>query len=140
LSERIIRPMYVADYECARKLWEKTEGIGLREADSRAKIADLLSRNAGLSYVCEQRERIIGTILCGYDGRRGYIYHLAVDEENRLKGIGKNLVEVCLKELKKKGGDKCHLFVFNDNETGKKFWSKLGWTNREDIMVYSRSI
>lgn len=140
MHEITIRPMCADDYEDARELWEKTEGMGLRDADSRTRISDFIIKNEGLCYVCVRKGRMIGTLLCGYDGRRGYLYHLAVDTEFRRKGIAKALIEACLTALKKKGGDKCHLFVFNENEAGKMFWQKIGWQERNDISVYSKNI
>lgn len=135
-----IRKMVIEDYEKIFELWSKTKGIGLSEADSKENIPSFLKRNEGLSFVCEVDGVIIGAILCGYDGRRGYIHHLVVHEEHRKKGIGNELVSKCLEKLKSKGIAKCHLFIFCDNEIGISFWNKTGWVKRDDIFIFSKKI
>ena len=112
----------------------------MSDADKKENIEKFLTRNKGLSYICKIKDRIIGTILCGHDGRRGYVYHVTVAKEYRGKGIGKGLVEKSLERLKAEGIQKCHLFVFADNVTGNAFWASTGWSKREDIFVYSKSI
>lgn len=128
------------DYDKAYALWSSTDGVGLSDADSKDNIKVFLERNKGLSLVCEDNNRIVGTILCGHDGRRGYIYHVAVDKDYRHKGIGRELVSRCLKGLAREGITKCHLFVFLDNDPGHEFWTAVGWERREDIVVYSKVI
>ena len=133
------REMTIEDYDEVYQLWSCTDGVGLSEADSRDNILVFLKRNKGLSLICEDGSRIIGTILCGHDGRRGYVYHVAVDKNYRREGIGRGLVARCLRELTNEGITKCHLFVFLANELGTMFWSSLGWERREDIIVYSKA-
>ena len=135
-----IHEMKISDYDEIYKLWSNTPGMGLSDADTHENILRFLLRNKGLSFVCRYKDMLIGTILCGHDGRRGYIYHVTVAEGYRGRGIGQMLVEKCLQKLKEEGIDKCHLFVFRDNEIGNTFWSAKGWTKREDIFVYSKSI
>jgi len=135
-----IRVIHPDDYYEIADLWSRTPGMGLSDADSEANIKRFLLRNRGLSFCYKNEDRIIATILCGHDGRRGYIYHVAVAPKYRGKGIGRELVEASLKQLKEVGIDKCHLFVFADNDTGNAFWQSIGWTKREDIFVYSRNI
>lgn len=117
-------------YRCNYKLWESTPGMGLSDADTYENIHKFLLRNKGLSFVCRYEDKLIGTILCGHDGRRGYIYHVTVVEKYRGRGIGQMLVDKSLQKLKEEGVDKCHLFVFADNEIGKAFWSGKGWMKR----------
>lgn len=131
------KEMTKADYAGSFKLWKNTEGIGLSEADSVENIGKFLDRNKGFSFVCKKGDRIIGTVLAGHDGRRGYIYHLVTDIEYRRKGIAKELMRRCLERLRKEGIAKCHLFVFRNNESGKRFWNHCGWENRNDIEVFS---
>ena len=133
-----IRSMEPGDYPEVFELWNNGEGIGLSQADSEENIAKFLERNPRLSFVAVHADKIVGTILCGHDGRRGYIYHLIVSAACRNRGIGRALVEASLRRLKEQGIDKCHLFVFDDNELGKRFWKKSGWTLREDIVIMSR--
>ena len=103
-------------------------------------MENVLIKNVGLNYVCEDEGKIIGTILCGEDGRRGYLYHLAVDKDYRRKGIGTKLVSLVFDNLKKKDIIKCHLFVYYENELGKTFWEKTGWYKRDELIIYSKDI
>jgi len=136
----LIAEMQISDYDEMCELWRKTSGVGLSSADKKEYIEGFLSRNKGLSYVCRHNGKIVGTIMCGHDGRRGYIYHVAVVEEYRRRGIGRKLVETSLERLKSEGIDKCHLFVIAENTIGKNFWTSMGWDRRDDIIVYSKSI
>jgi len=135
----LINEMQIEDYGEIFELWSNTPGMGLSDADTYENIHRFLLRNKGLSFVCRHEDRIIGTILCGHDGRRGYIYHVTVAEKYRGRGIGRMLVDKSLQKLKEEGINKCHLFVFSDNEIGNAFWSLKGWTKRQDIYVYSKS-
>lgn len=135
-----IREMTIDDYGQIYDLWSRTPGVGLSNADSKESISKFLLRNKGLSSCCINDNKIIGTILCGHDGRRGYIYHVTVDTEYRGAGIASQLVLRSLNELRLLGIQKCHLFVFEDNKVGNSFWSKAGWVKRNDILVYSKSI
>jgi ribosomal protein S18 acetylase RimI-like enzyme len=137
-SDLSIHEMQAGDYDEIYELWRTTPGIGLSDADKKGNIQKFLVKNKGLCYVCRHENKIIGTILCGHDGRRGYIYHVTVADEYRRKGIGKTLVEKSLSGLKEAGIDKCHLFVIADNAAGNDFWASIGWVRREDILVYSK--
>lgn len=134
-----IREIQINDYDEIHALWSSTPGMGLSNADSVQNIGAFLVRNEGLSFCYEKSGRIIGTILCGHDGRRGYIYHVTVAEEFRGRGLGQTLVEKSLLKLREEGIDKCHLFVFADNEIGNAFWRSTGWIKRNEIIVYSRN-
>lgn len=138
-ADILICNMRIDDYNDIYKLWNNTSGMGLSDADSYDNIDKFLIRNKGLSYICKHEDKIIGTILCGHDGRRGYIYHVTVAEEYRGRGIGRKLVEKSLEGLKFQGINKCHLFVFADNNIGNDFWTSLGWNRRKEIFVYSKS-
>jgi ribosomal protein S18 acetylase RimI-like enzyme len=135
-----IHEMQIGDYDEIYELWRNTSGMGLSNADKKENIQKFLIKNKGLSYVCRHEDKIIGTILCGHDGRRGYIYHMTVAEEHRGRGIGRRLVEISLEGLKSEGINKWHLFVLADNTIGNAFWASTGWNKREDIFVYSKSI
>ncbi len=132
--------MMMADYDDARALWERTEGIGLSDADSRPNVEVFLLQNPGLSFVARSDAALAGAVLCGNDGRRGYLHHLAVAPEMRRGGIGKRLVELCFEGLSRRGIRKCHIFVKADNEEGKRFWRRVGWTERIDLVVMSRDV
>jgi ribosomal protein S18 acetylase RimI-like enzyme len=134
----IIKEMTIDQYEQVRALWQESEGVGLSEADSRAGIAGFLNRNPGLSFVAFNGEQLIGVILCGQDGRRGYIHHLAVSPNHRREGIGRTLVARSLAALERAGIGKCHIFVFRKNETALAFWQGIGWAERVDLTMLSR--
>jgi len=119
------------------QLWQRCPGVGLSEADSRENLEIFLKRNPGLSFLARSAGEIVGTILAGHDGRRGYIYHLAVLPSHRRRGIGTTLVRRCLSALAAQGIAKCHIFVFADNDPGKRFWAAAGWSERMDLCVFS---
>ena len=139
-EKSMIRDFTINDYDAALALWKTSENIGLSSADDRDNIERFLRRNPGMSKIAVENGRVVGTILCGHDCRRGYLYHLCVDQAYRRKGLGSKLVDACLKELKKQGIEKCHLFIFGRNESGKKFWQATGWDRRTDIEIFSREI
>lgn len=140
LDERSgIRPMHQDDYNEIIELWRGTPGIGISSADSEENICSFLNRNSGLSFCYKEDDRIIGTILCGQDGRRGFLYHVMVSPEYRGRGIGSMLVDKSLRALKGCGIEKCHLFVFADNEPGNSFWNSTGWIKRDDLFLYSKN-
>lgn len=134
------RKMDARDYEQCIALWKRTEGMSISNADSREAIESYLERNEGFSYVTVQSEDIIGTLLAGHDGRRGYLYHLAVKPEYRGQGIAKILVQTCLDRLRDAGIERTHIMVMGSNESGQSFWTGLGWTRRGDISICSRDI
>jgi ribosomal protein S18 acetylase RimI-like enzyme len=136
----IIREMSIEDYEEVYKIWVRIPGVGITDADSKERISLYLDRNPNLSFVCQVEGKIVGTILCGHDGKRGYIQHTCVLPEWRGKNIGRYLVEEVVEELKGLEIDKCHLFVFADNEIGQGFWKSLGWKKRSDILIFSKNI
>ena len=127
-------------YEASLALWKRCPGVGLSSADEREPIAAFLDRNPGLSFTAWEGERLLGTSLCGCDGRRGYLYHVAVEPESRRRGIGTRLASSSLEALASIGVRKCHLFVLADNQTGAAFWRASGWDLRGDIAVYSRQL
>lgn len=132
------REMTTDDYPQVYALWDKTEGVGLSDADARENIAQFLKRNPGTSFVAYAGDRLVGVVLCGNDGRRGYIHHLAVANTHFQKGIGSQLVVKCLKKLAKINIHKCHLFVFVDNQGAIDFWEKIGWEQRRELLVMSK--
>lgn len=133
----IIREFIISDYEAAFHLWQSCDGMGLSEADTYDNISRFLSRNSGFSFVAEQRGHLVGTILCGHDGRRGYIYHLATAHQSRKQGIGRLLVEKSLGKLAEEGILKCHIFAIASNESGVRFWKAIQWELREELVMLS---
>jgi len=130
-----VRLFRIGDYDAVLALWRRTEGVGLNESDTRPAIAGYLRRNPKLSFVAEKRGRIIGAVLCGHDGRRGCLHHLAVAKRHRSCGIGRQLVEACLAKLRQAGIQKCNLFIFASNTEGMKFWKHTGWRLRTELRV-----
>jgi putative acetyltransferase len=118
-------------------LWLRTEGLGLGESDTPQAVTKFLAHNPGFSFVARSGGVLVGAVLCGHDGRRGYIYHLAVDREHRRRGIGRRLLALSLASLLEAGIPKCHAFVFQSNPCAELFWAPSGWTLREDLLVYS---
>jgi N-acetylglutamate synthase len=136
----LFEPFTIERYEAVYALWDRCPGVGLSSADARENIAAYLDRNPGMSFVALAGTEVVGAILGGHDGRRGYIHHLAVDETFRRRGIGKQLLKNCLKTLDEAGIQKCHLFIFHENEKGSAFWEANGWALRQDIRVMSKHI
>jgi len=134
-----IRPFVPSIYEQAIALWRSTPGVGLSEADGRAAIERFLARNPGLSFVAVDGERVVATILCGHDGRRGLIHHLVVAPAARRRGLATRLLRAALGALRAQGIDKCHLLVFRDNAEGLAFWRAAKATERTELAVFSVS-
>ena len=132
-----ISEMTNEDYNEAYALWQRLPGIGLSDADSSCAIGRFLDHNPGLCFVARQDGKMVGTCLAGSDGRRGYLYHLAVDSIVRRQGIGQALVEKTLEALKAEKIQKCHIMVFSNNELGLSFWQATGWKMRGDIAILS---
>jgi len=135
-----IQELLISDYDEIYSLWEKCEGVGLSDADSKESIERYIKRNEGMSFVARSNHRIIATILAGHDGRRGYIHHLAVDDDFRRNGIGRKLVSKSLERIAQEGINKSHIFVFKDNIRATKFWTNEGWNIRKDINIISKNI
>jgi len=133
----LIREMNIDDYEEIMKLWMSVEGVTLSDADGKEEIDKFLNRNRGMSFVAEDDKMIIGAILCGHDGRRGYLHHLAVNALYRGNKLGTRLVEHCLIKLRQEAIHKCHLFVLTNNQQGANFWDHIGFHKRSDINIFS---
>ena len=131
-----IRIMTARDYDDVYSLWIHTPGMGLNSLDdSRKGIERYLARNPSTCFVALEKDEIVGVILSGHDGRRGYIHHTAVSLPARKKGIGKALVENALEALKREGINKVAFVVFKTNEIGNTFWNKLGFEKREESSI-----
>ena len=133
-----IELMSIAHFDDVTRLWKGSEGVGLDASDSRPAIRRYLVRNAGLSFVARVGTTIVGAVLCGHDGRRGYLYHLAVSPEHRGNGLGQKLVRRCLDKLKRIGIHKCNIYVFADNSRAEKFWVKRGWVARPGVATLQK--
>jgi len=133
--------MTAADYDAVFALWTATEGMGLnRTDDSREGIEKYLRRNPSTSFVAADGGKIVGAIMAGHDGRRGFIYHTAVSREHRRRGTGKALAEAALEALRAEGIIKAALVVFAGNRGGNDFWEQLDFIERPDLAYRNRAI
>lgn len=132
-----LRAFDESDYLQARTLWERTPGVGLSEADAPEAIKAFLARNPGTSFVALDGSVLVGTVLCGHDGRRGLIHHLVTAPSHRRRGIASALLRAGLKALRGCGIDKCHLLVFRSNEDGLKFWRAVAAHERTELSLFS---
>ena len=137
----MIRKMKIEDYAAVYELWLSCKGMGLNDVDdSQEGIARFLERNPDTCFVCEEDGKLIGVIMAGNDGRRGYIYHTAVAPAYQKRGIGSALVKTVLKAFKGLGISKAALVVFARNEEGNAFWEKQGFTARTDITYRNKAL
>ena len=138
-----IRIMNIADYNAVYQLWMSCTGMGLNNLDdSQEGIERFLERNPDICFVAENEDnkKIIGVIMAGNDGRRGYIYHTAVDPQYRNQGIATLLVENVLSALERQGINKVAMVVFEKNTNGNAFWERLGFTKRDDLIYRNKTI
>jgi len=135
-----LQPMTHDDVEAVLALWSETEGVGLHESDSPDRVRAYLDRNPGMSLVARDAERIVAAVMCGHDGRRGCLYHLAVAPGYRTQGLGRSLVDRCLASLAAAGILRCNIFLYADNDLGEQFWRQCGWKRRVDLAVLQREI
>lgn len=132
-----IREMTVEDFERMIALMRRTPGVTVRDADSSEMVARYLNRNPGLSFVAEHGDELIGCVMAGHDGRRGYLQHLIVSPAYRNAGLATRLVSAALDRLQAEGIFKSHIDVLATNEAAMAFWDKIGWRRRTDIVRYS---
>ena len=132
-----IRTMEIKDYDEVYALWQHTKGFGIRSIDdSKRGVERFLKRNPTTSIVAEQEGKIVGCVLCGHDGRRGYLYHVCVYQEYRRCGIGKAMVGRAMEALKAEEINCVALIAFTKNSGGNAFWKTIGWRMRDDMNYY----
>jgi ribosomal protein S18 acetylase RimI-like enzyme len=134
LGVRVFKP---EDHAAARVLWESVDGVGRSNANSLESVLRFLERNPGLSFVATDNDVVVGAILCGHDGRRGFIHSLAVGVAHRRRGLGRTMVTRALAGLRQQGIEKCHLLVFNENSEGRAFWKAIGGEERTTLGLFS---
>lgn len=136
-----IRVMTISDYDGVYNLWLNTPGMGLNTTDdSREGIEKYLKRNPTSNFVAESDGEIIGVIMAGHDGRRGYIYHTAVLPTYRNQGVAKNLVDCAMSALDEEGINKVALVAFQKNDIGNGFWEHIGFIERDDLVYRNKNI
>jgi N-acetylglutamate synthase len=139
ISLRVFR--FPEDYTAARHLWENAgSGIHLRRSDEPEEIRKKLLRDPDLFLVAEDGKMLVGTVMGGFDGRRGMVYHLAVAAEYRSRGIGNLLMEALEERLRQKGCIRCYLLVTRDNETALKFYERRGWEKMDQVYIYGKEL
>ena len=126
----VTREFCIEDYDATLQLWQRVEGLEVAEGDDKEGVAQFVARNQGLSRVAIDEEKLVGVVMCGHDGRRGHIYHLAIDPDYRRYGLGKRLVQECLDGLRRVGIVRAIILVADYNLGGAEFWKRAGW---EDI-------
>ena len=138
MDEIRILPMTEADYDAVHALWLTIRGFGIRALDdSREDIQRFIRRNPTTSVVARVGDRVVGSILCGSDGRQGALYHVCVARDFRRQGIGTRMVSACIQELRRMGINRVSLIAFTRNEVGNAFWRKIGWTEKSDVNYYT---
>jgi putative acetyltransferase len=135
-----VRALSIEDWDVVHALWLATPGVGLSDSDSRAGTEAFLRRNPGMSAVACAGGEVVGAVLCGHDGRRGYLHHLAVATAWRGRGIARQLLAHCFEQLGAAGIPKCNIFLFGANAEGAAFWLHNGWSPREDLRVLQKLV
>ena len=133
----LIREMTIDDYDEVFAMWQVTSKRALSKADDREQMERYLKHNKGMSQVAVIDGKIVGTVLAGHDGRRGFIHHMAVLPEYRRKRIGHALAHKAVEMIKSPRREKTHIFCYQNNETGQSFWRDFGFEKRDDVFVYS---
>jgi len=140
MGEVTTREFGMGDYDDAIALWNCVEGIEICEGDSREEMAEYLKRNPGLSRVAEVDGQIAGVALCGHDGRRGWIYHLAVARAHRRRRVGQQLLDACLNGLRAAGLKRAIILVAGDNPGGHEFWLRNGWQDIDGAIAMTKEL
>ena len=132
-----IRTMTIDYYDGVYALWITIKGFAIRSIDdSRVGVERFLKRNPTTSVVAIEDGKVVGSILCGHDGRRGCLYHVCVHRDYRMRGIGKAMVVFAMNALKEEQISKVSLIAFTQNDIGNAFWNRIGWTQRLDLNYY----
>lgn len=134
------RAFLIGDYEAAIELWKRVEGLEIAEGDDKESVSQFVKRNPGLSRVATDGSMIVGVVLCGHDGRRGHIYHLAVNPEYHGQGLGRRLVKECFDRLRDAGIQRVIILVANDNSRGRQFWLGAGWEELPGAIAMGKDV
>lgn len=136
-SENTIRAMEPSDFTQVHALWMQIQGFGIGSVeDSKEGVEKFLKRNPGCSVVAIREGKVVGAILCGHDGRRGFLYHVCVHPNWRKQGIGKKMVVFAMEALNREKINKVSLVSRTKNDVGNAFWKEIGWTMRDDLHYY----
>ncbi len=137
MSQIQMRAFTENDIGAVLELWTESDGLGSGPGDTVEGITRFLRRNPELSLVACDGARVVGALLCGHDGRRGFIYRLAVASSHRRRGLAREMAQRCLLHLQSEGIPRCLVFVLTDNEAAKHFWQSLGGEVRSELQMLS---
>ncbi|CAD6490855.1 MAG: Acetyltransferase YpeA [Candidatus Argoarchaeum ethanivorans] len=132
-----IREIRSEDYEASIRFWESIDEIELDDSEGKQDFEFFLRRNKGMSFLALDKEEVIGACLASHNGRRGFLDHLAIAPSHRRKGLGKMLVEKCLKVLQAEGIKRNYVFLFKENAEGRAFWEHIGWSQCDEYVMMS---
>ena len=132
--------MEVKDIPASIELWKNMKGRAIRGSDNIRDLSEHVKMNPKHNFIATSEDQLVGTVLGGYDGRRGYIYHLAVHEDFRRKDTGRELMEKCFQSFREIHVTKCHMMVLKDNTGAQDFYSKIGCEPRDEILVFSKTL
>jgi ribosomal protein S18 acetylase RimI-like enzyme len=132
-----LHPLHESDYPKLIKLWTAAGGIDVRQTDTPEALAKFLSRNPTCNFAAYAGTRLIGAVLAGHDGWRGYLYHMAVKPDYRERGIGAQLVNAAVGAIKREGVAKVHCLVKRNNLIAQQFWEACGFELRDELFDYS---
>ncbi len=139
-DELVVRPMESRDLPGVLQLWERTEGISHDASEGVGALERFLRRNPGLSAVARHGGEVVGAVLCGHDGRRAYLARMAVAPDHRRRGLGRQMVQLCLEALRHEGIDRCNLLIYDDNQAARDFWARLGWELNDSVRFMTRKL
>ena len=132
-----IREIRSEDYEALIRFWESIDEIELDDSEGKQDFEFFLRRNKGMSFLALDKEEVIGACLASHNGRRGFLDHLAAAPSHRRKGLGKMLVEKCLKVLQAEGIKRNYVFLFKENAEGRAFLEHIGWSQCDEYVMMS---
>ncbi len=128
------------DYSAVVDLWSNAgDGVHIRRSDAPEEMEKKLQRDPDLFLVAEMDGKIVGTVMGGFDGRRGMMYHLAVSQSFRKQGIASQLVDELERRLRLKGCIRYYLLVTRDNDPAIQFYEKRGW-ERMELFTYAKDL
>lgn len=123
-------------YETVVNLWKKA-GINVGSTDTRKELERMLQRNPNLFLIGKVDNSVIDVVMGGFDGRRGYVHHLAIDPDYQRRGYGKMLMNDLIEKFRKMSVHKIHLFIEKYNKDVVEFYQNLGWEMRDDLIMMS---
>ena len=123
-------------YDRVVELWKKA-GIGMGSSDTIDDVSRVLNKNPDLFLIGKEQEKVIAVVIGAFDGRRGYVHHLAVDPDYQHKGFGRTIMKALIEQFRKRNIHKVHLFIEKSNKRVVEFYNNLGWDVREDLIMMS---